>query len=350
MKFRMPYVYRAMVKPPRKQNWAAEDFGGYINVEIPEATDEDSPVAVEWSHRDYVSDAPYPTYLRAYEGRYFAPVRDSNNEVVTVDSISDHDVHMFTHEGPHSEPRAIDRFKAGRINHALSDFRESMNSTEETVLDDIRKSLAKLLVVDGVLHESHPVPLIKATQESYLDHERIVFGISTHAEPKAHWTVMHFPIQGVEEARDWADMMKSSVIKDIRIVEKLDIRIVRPDLLPMPDHFAMDLRKLIHSHLEMSGKTLHIMPDAYIDAWQDLRGAFASLEDGCQQAAIDRAMSAWRHLLTEHDVVEESKAARYGTEYASEMETEHKLFARASARWANSPIEFDVQLSKHQTI
>lgn len=350
MKFRMPYVYRAMVKPPRKQNWAVEDFGGYLNVEIPEASDEDAPVAVEWTQSRFGVDAPFPTCLRAHEGRYYAPARNANNEVVTADSISDRDIHVFTHEGPHSEPRAIDRFKAGRINHALSDFRQSMNSTEEAVIEEIRQSLAKLLVVDGVLHEAHPVPLIKATQESFSDYDRIGFAISTHAEPKAHWSVMHFPIQNAEEARDWADAMKSTVSKDIRVKEQLEIRVVRPDLLPTPDHFAMDLRKLIQSHLDMAGKTLYIMPDAYIDAWQDLRGAFAGLEDGCQQDAIDRAMAAWRHLLVEHDAVEEGKAARHGTEYSPERETEHQLFARASARWENSPIEFDVQLSRQQKI
>lgn len=350
MKFRMPFVYRAMVKPPRKQNWAVEDFGGYLNVEIPEATDEAAPVAVEWTQPGFGVDAPFPTYLRAHEGRYYAPARNAANEVVTADSISDRDIHVFTHEGPHSEPRAIDRFKAGRINHALADFRQSMNSTEEAVIEEIRQSLAKLLVVDGVLHETHPVPLIKATQESFVDHDRIVLDISTHAEPKSHWTVMHFPIQCSQEARDWAQAMKSTGGKDIRVVEKLQIRIVEPDLLRTPDHFAMDLRKLIQSHLDMAGKTLSIMPDAYIDAWQDLRGAFAGLGDGCQQDAIDRAMAAWRHLLAEHDVVEESKAARHGTEYSPERETEHQLFARASARWENSPIEFDVQLSSHQKI
>ncbi|MCV9963649.1 hypothetical protein OIU34_17250 [Pararhizobium sp. BT-229] len=350
MKFRMPYVYRAMVKPPRKQNWAVEDFGGYLKVEIPEATDEAAPVAVEWTQPGFGVDAPFPTYLRAHEGRYYAPARNAANEVVTADSISDRDIHVFTHEGPHSEPRAIDRFKAGRINHALSDFRQSMNSTEEAVIEDIRQSLAKLLVVGGVLHEAHPLPLIKATQESFSDYDRIVFSISTHAEPKAHWSVMHFPIQSAEEARDWADAMKAGGGKDIRVVEKLDIRVVRPDLLPMPDHFAMDLRKLIHTHLEMAGKTLYIMPDAYIDAWQDLRGAFAGLEDGCQQDAIDEAMAAWRHLLTEHDRVEEGKAARHGNDYSPERETEHQLFARAAARWENSPIEFDVQLARHPQI
>ncbi|MCZ7861768.1 hypothetical protein O9X98_10290 [Agrobacterium salinitolerans] len=350
MKFRMPYVYRAMVKPPRKQNWVVEDFGGYLNIEIPEAADEDAPVVVEWTQPGFGVDAAYPTYLRAHEGRYYAPARNAANEIVTADSISDRDIHVFAHDGPHSEPRAIDRFKAGRINHALSDFRQSMNSTEEAVIEEIRQDLAKLLVVGGVLHEVHRVPLIKATQESFSDYERIVFAISTHAEPKAHWTVMHFPIQNADEARDWADAMKSTFNKDIRIKEQLEIRVVRADLLPAPDHFAMDLRKLIQSHLDMSGKTLYIMPDTYIDAWQDLRVAFARLEDGCQQEAIDRAMAAWRHLLAEHDAVEEGKAARHGTEYSPERETEHQLFARASARWENSPIEFDVQLSIKQKI
>lgn len=350
MKFRMPYVYRAMVKPPRKQNWAVEDFGGYLNIEIPEATDEVAPIAVEWTQPGFGADAPFPTYLREHEGRYFAPARNANNEVVTADAISDRDIHVFTHEGPHSEPRAIDRFKAGRINHALSDFRQSMNSTEEAVIDEVRQSLAKLLIVDGVLHEAHPVPLIKATQESHSDHERIVFDITTHAEPKAHWTVMHFPIQNAEEARSWADAMRADAGKDIRVLDKLGIRVVRPDLLPMPDHFSMDLRRLIHTHLDMAGKTLYVMPDAYIDAWQALRSAFAGLAGGCEQETIDRAMSAWRRLLTEHDRVEEDHAARRGTEYSPEGETEHRLFARAAARWENSPIELDVQLTRHQKI
>lgn len=350
MKFRMPYVYRAMVKPPRRQNWVVEDFGGYLNVEIPEASEEEAPVAVEWTQAGLGVDAHLPTYLRSYEGRFYAPARNTADEIVTADNISDRDIHVFAHEGPHSEPRAIDRFKAGRINHALSDFKHSMNSTEETVIEEIRQDLAKLLFVDGVLHETHPVPLIKATQENYSDHDRIVLTISTHAEPKAHWTVMHFPIQNADEARDWAQAMKSTVNKDVRVKEQLEIRVVRTDLLPAPDHFAMDLRKLIQSHLDMSGKTLYVMPDAYIDAWQTLRSAFAGLEDGCHHEAIDRAMLAWRDLLVEHDAVEQDKAARHGREYSPEGETEHQLFARAAARWENNPIEFDVQLSMPQKI
>jgi len=350
MKFRMPYVYRAMVKPPRKQNWAVEDFGGWLNVEIAEESSDAAPVVVEWTSPGYASESPFPTYLRAYEGKYFAPVLDDDNRFLTVDRMSDRDIHTFVHDGPHSEARAIDRFKAGQINHSVSDYRESMNNTHETVISEIGESLGKLLVVEGVLHRTHPVPVIKATQESYTDYERIVLDISTHAEPKAHWTVMHFPIQCGDEARDWAEAMKASEGKDVRVSDRLHVRVVRDDLLPTPDHFAMDLRKLIQSHLDMSGKTLNIMPDPYIDAWQDLRKAFAGLHDGCQQAAIDQAMAAWRQLLVEHDVVEEAHATRRGTEYAPERETEHRLFARASARWENRPIEFEVQFTKSPDI
>ncbi|MDW9478865.1 hypothetical protein GOB57_09225 [Sinorhizobium meliloti] len=347
MKFRMPYVYRAMVKPPRKQNWVVKDFGGYLDVEIPEATSENAPVAVEWTHRGYGSDGPFPTYLRAHEGRYYAPVRGEDNQVVTSDSISDRDIHVFAHDGPYSEPRAIDLFKAGRIDDVVADYRESTNKTEEKVFGELRESLAKLLVVDGVLHEAHPVPLIKATQESYTDHDRITLDIATHAEPTSHWTVMHFPIQCDEEARDWAHAMKG---RDIRVLDRLEVRVVRGDLLPLPDHFAMDLRKLVQAHLEMGGKALHIMPDAYIDAWQEIRKAFAGLADGCGNAAIDQAMAAWKELLAEHDAVEQEKAARRGAEYMPGRETEHLLFARASARWENRPIDLDVQLPRSQHI
>ena len=343
MRYRMPYVYTALVKPPRARNWVSEDFGGYVDLELQEAREDDAPLVLEWRESGRAGATVHPLRGRMFDGRFYAEVTDDDDRPLTADRIQSGDIHHFAHVGPYSDAHPIDRFKRGQITHAVADFRESMNCTEQAVLEEIRESAAKILVVEGVVHRPHPVPVIRSALENQFDRQVLTLSLAAYLDTEADWKVMHFPIHKTDDARAWVEALENSDRRrPMAVQDRVDVNVLRPDLLPDQDMFVYDLSRALSDILKNTGKTLWIMPDDYIDAWQDLRRLQSALVDGCGSETVDDAMASWSLLLDRHDAHEEEKHRRWGRNYDAGRETERQAYEYFLPRWENGEIGLQI--------
>lgn len=346
MKFRMPYVYRANVRPPKNRNFVSQYFGGHVVVDIPEASDEEAPVAARWSSADEV---------QTYEGRvmgdrFFVAVQAEDGRPLRADEIDSDHIHKFTFAGstgPYGDQAPIDLYKRGELTKSVEDFKECTQNEEEQVLDEIRQELSDILVVDGILYRTQPVPVIVASRRRSSEHDTILFELS-YVDEARHWSEMHFPLTRADEAISWAENLKRAAADmslpgvEVHKGQQVHVEVFRPDLLPDPDFLVLDLKRTVAGLLKHLGKELESHADTYIDRWQELRRVSHGLHQGCGSDVVDATMSAWRDLLESVEDVEIAKARAWETTYSRQRQSEFATYAYYLPRWENMDIGLQI--------
>nr|WP_250807854.1 hypothetical protein [Neorhizobium tomejilense] len=340
MHFKMPYVFKALVKPPGKRNAVSLDFGGHLDLDLQEADGEDAPTVVDWTRRTPHNRQGEAMTGRFRGGMFYAAVTNDDGSYLRAADLTAADIYTFPHVGPWSEPKPIDLFNAGRLTHSVGDYRECQSSSEEEVIENVRKAASEFLIVEGLVYRPHPVPVIKTSLENYRDSSTLRLSVEYDVELKSN--MLHFHIHEIEAALAWADEVVGSSHIPMSVVNEVEAVVYRPELLPDIDLFVIDLRKTLDIALESAGKTLHVMPDDYIDAWQTLRRSRNALFEGCPEEVGDAAMRAWTGFLDAHDAVEEEKHRRWGREYNPDSETERQMYNFFLPRWEGHDIKFDI--------
>lgn len=339
MKYRMPYVYKALVKPARARNWVSENFGAYVEIDIPEASQDEAPLVVRWSQREEGYRQRYEG--RVYQGRFYATVGTGDGGFLSSDAIEIGHIHDFKQIRRYNDPYPIDLFQRGMLTHVIGDYRESTQSDEEQVLAEVAESAGNILVVDGLVYKPHPIPLILAEKTHTGPYEIIDLSVTCSAD-NDDWYAMHFPIQQAEEARAWADAYGAATEARVTVEDKTDIEVLRPDLLTDTNYFATDLADVLARFVRDNGKELAKRPDGFIDAWQEMRRCAKALSAESDSSMVDAAMAAWGVFLERFDEFEDIKRANWDEVYDRTQHVEHQAHAFFFPRWEICEIGLDL--------
>jgi hypothetical protein len=342
MLIKMPYVFHAEVVPAGKRNAVSLAFGNHMDLEIAELSDDEAPLVMEWSQRSSLTNRTETMMGRVSEGQFYAAIKNGDGTFLHAENLLWDHIHTFPDDSGSRGEKPISQFISGKLTHTLSDYRSCTRSNEETIREEVMNAAAGMMIADGLVYERHRVPLLRTSVESFQAGERLTLGIEYDTVSFGGTNILHFSIQDMDKAVSWAEEVVQASAGQLTFRNLAEVVVHRPDLLPEVDYFTMDLCRTLDVVLSSAGKTLFIMPDHFIDAWQDLRRARNALHPGCSGELVDEAITAWSAYVESNHVVERERCARLGQEYYPERETEHRMRAYFLPRWEAHEIQLDI--------
>jgi hypothetical protein len=334
----MPFFYQCTFRRPRKRTDDIEWFGRSVDVDIPDLSGDDAPIAAAWKFTGRFHSGPRDVYARAYGGHAYSPVvsvHGGDTLPVTPHTVTPTDLHDYDRYLERScEP--VDAFLRGEVD-AVPQEEVKHHSGEDEPRDAVVASAARFIFVDGELHERQPLPGLVAKVD-YGFPNRITITASDES-PNTQYHAM-FGLGSMDEALEWAAVWSS--YDPFEVASNVEIELFRHELLGGGSSLTSETLRLATVELGHVDDPIATLEDETIDAWQDLRRALARGKSDPSDDNIGHVFAAWETMLTVHDA---AFAARHPTYESTGPDVRHISLAAARARWDARPIMDDLLLS-----
>lgn len=351
--FDIPYFFDAEYVPRGKRKPLEAMFGGTIPVEFESLSSEEAPIAVTVTRNDSFSSVTRD--FVAFEGSFYNPHKGSfwrgQDEVVTV--------HEFTpkHIGHHAD-RALGRYNAGQVPELPPEEgsfytvggrhnSDHWNDVIEDAKEEVRRSAANVIFVDGVLHYKCELPTILSSI-SYRMGTRDVVQVDLGKSDEntgAHGAM--FTISELASAMAWARDRQAREPESV-LYEYVTVDVHQPHLLPVTDVTSSEAVRLCSFLFERIDK-LEKKSDAYLMDFMAARRALKAARAEATEETVSAMLDAWEDLYRNEAPREEARCRGFGSSYRLDDDIYFKALMGMRAAWEDRPVLDHVEHATQST-